>query len=139
MLTGHGQLVLWSVPMRSKQTILVVEDDRQLRKALTTKLDQIGYKVISAPDGEAGLKLAIDKQPDLLILDMLMPKLNGNDMLKMLRKDHRSKKIPVIVLTNDATPESAQAAKKSGAPAYFSKANTSLAEVIEIVRYHLGD
>lgn len=129
----------WSVAMRSKQTILVVEDDRQLRKALTTKLDQIGYKVVSAPDGEAGLKLALDKQPDLLILDMLMPKLNGNDMLKMLRKDRRGKHIPVVVLTNDASPKSAQAAIKRGAPAYFSKASISLAEVVEVVRYHLGD
>lgn len=124
--------------MRSKQTILVVEDDRQLRKALTTKLDQIGYKVISAQDGEDGLKLALDKQPDLLILDMLMPKMNGNEMLKMLRAKRKGKHIPVVILTNDASPESAQAAMEDGAPAYFSKASTSLAEVIEIVRYHLG-
>ena len=125
--------------MRSNQTILVVEDDRQLRKALVTKLGDLGYKVISAQNGETGLKLAISSLPDLLILDLLMPKMNGHELLKLLRKDRHGKHIPVVILTNDGSPQAIEKATKSGAPAYFSKASTSLAEVVEIVQYHLGD
>ncbi len=125
--------------MRSNQTILVVEDDRQLRKALVTKLGGLGYKVIGASDGEIGLKLALTTLPDLMILDILMPKLNGHELLKALRKDKHGKHIPVVVLTNDGSPQSIQKASKSGAPAYFSKASTSLKEVVDVIQYHLGD
>lgn len=124
--------------MKMPQTILVVEDDRQLRKALVSTLKDQGYEVISANDGEAGLKMALDVLPHLLILDLLMPKLNGQELLKLLRQDSRAKHIPVIVLTNDASPESIKEASASGAPAYFSKASVSLDEVLEVVRYHLA-
>jgi CheY-like chemotaxis protein len=124
--------------MQSSQIILVVEDDRQLRKALVTTLEGQGYKVISAQDGEEGLKLAQIKSPTLLILDLLMPKMNGQEMLKLLRKNPKTKQIPVIILTNDASPESIKEASASGAPAYFSKASTSLKELLDIVSYHLG-
>lgn len=124
--------------MRSKQTILVVEDDRQLRKALVTKLQSLGYKIISAEDGEQGLKLALSTQPNLVILDLLMPKMNGQEMLKLMRQDPRSKQIPVVVLSNDASATSIRDAVDSGAPAYFSKASTTLREVVDIVNYHLN-
>jgi CheY-like chemotaxis protein len=124
--------------MRSQQTILVVEDDHQLRKALVITLQEQGYKVISAHHGEAGLKLALSEQPNLLILDVLMPKLNGHELLKQLRKHPSGRHIPVIVLTNDASPESIREATDSGAPAYFSKASTSLSEIIDVVGYHLN-
>lgn len=125
--------------MPANQTILVVEDDRQLRKALVKKFEDLGYKVISAQNGETGLKLALSALPDLLILDMLMPKMNGHELLKLLRKDRRGKHIPVVVLTNDGSPTSIQEATEKGAPAYFSKASTSLSEVAEIVHYHLAE
>jgi len=124
--------------MKSRQTILVVEDDRQLRKALVTTLEGQGYAVISAEDGEEGLKLAKTKLPSLLILDLLMPKMNGQEMLKLLRRDDKTKQIPVVVLTNDASPRSIKQASASGAPAYFSKASTTLKELLDIVGYHLN-
>lgn len=125
--------------MRSTHKILVVEDDRQLRKALVSKLKQCGYTVHAAEDGQEGLRLTLAEQPDLLILDLLMPKMGGQEMLKYLRDDPQAKHVPVVILTNDASRESIEEATLSGAPAYFSKASTSLKEVIEIVEYHLGE
>jgi CheY-like chemotaxis protein len=118
--------------------ILVVEDDRQLRKALVTTLTDNGYEVISAKDGEEGINLATTELPSLIILDLLMPKINGHELLKLLRQNPKARHIPVIVLTNDISTESIQEAKDKGAPAYFSKASTSLSEILEVVSYHLS-
>jgi two-component system sensor histidine kinase/response regulator len=124
--------------MTAKKCILVVEDDRQLRDALIIVFGKHDYEVLSAADGEAGLELAKTKLPDLIILDLLMPKMNGREMLKLLREDSRAKHIPAVVLTNDDSPESIKQASASGAPAYFSKASTSLKELLDIVSYHLN-
>jgi DNA-binding response OmpR family regulator len=80
-----------------KEIILVVEDDPAIAKGLKTNLCFEGFSVLTAPDGERGLELAVDKAPDLLLLDVMMPKMNGFEVLRELRR--RDIEIPVIMLT----------------------------------------
>jgi DNA-binding response OmpR family regulator len=80
--------------------ILVVEDEPAYLKLLHNQLAQNGYEVIDAPDGEKGLKLALAGRPDLILLDILLPKVNGLEMLKALRADSWGQQVPVFILTN---------------------------------------
>ena len=80
-----------------KETILVIEDDASISKGLQQNLSFEGYSVFVAPDGERGLELAVDKAPDLIVLDVMMPKMNGFEVLRELRR--REIDVPVIMLT----------------------------------------
>jgi two-component system alkaline phosphatase synthesis response regulator PhoP len=80
-----------------KETILVIEDDASISKGLQKNLSFEGYSVFVAPDGERGLELAVDKAPDLIVLDVMMPKMNGFEVLRELRR--REIDVPVIMLT----------------------------------------
>jgi DNA-binding response OmpR family regulator len=80
-----------------KETILVIEDDASISKGLKKNLAFEGYSVFVAPDGERGLELAVDKAPDLIVLDVMMPKMNGFEVLRELRR--REIDVPVIMLT----------------------------------------
>ena len=84
-----------------KYLILIVEDEVSLRSALCMKFRREGFSVIEARDGEIGLKIALEKEPSIILLDMVMPKLDGMAMLKRLRiTNNWSKSVPVILLTN---------------------------------------
>jgi CheY-like chemotaxis protein len=99
----------------------------------------LGYNIIEAADGEEGLRLAVAlPKPNLIILDILLPKLNGHQLLQELRKNNLTKSIPTVILTNDDSEKSFKKALKNGAPAYFAKDHTTLKEVGKIVQYHLG-
>jgi DNA-binding response OmpR family regulator len=80
-----------------KETILVIEDDASIAKGLRNNLSFEGYSAFVAPDGERGLELAVDKAPDLIVLDVMMPKMNGFEVLRELRR--REIDVPVIMLT----------------------------------------
>ncbi len=82
-------------------TILIVEDEVSLRNALRDKFIRKGFKILLAKDGEAGLIIAVQEQPDLILLDIIMPKMNGMIMLKKLRQGNKwSKNVPVVLLSN---------------------------------------
>ena len=80
--------------------ILFVEDEEALQKTLGEILKQEGYEVVSASDGENGLSLVKSEKPDLILLDLILPKMNGFEVLKKLKADTECQEIPVIVLTN---------------------------------------
>jgi CheY-like chemotaxis protein len=106
--------------------ILLAEDDRILRKAGEVSLKKKGYDVISAVDGEDALTKALDHKPDLVLLDVMMPKMNGFDVLFALKGDPAFKHIPVIMLTNLEQPADIKRAVDGGAHSYLVKSNMNL-------------
>jgi len=115
------------------QRILLAEDDRFLRKAAETVLKRHGYTVIAAADGEEALKLARAEPPDLMLLDLIMPKLQGFDVLQALKASPETQGIPVIVLSNLGQDSDVQLARERGAIDYFVKSNISLEALVERV------
>ncbi|MCD6528329.1 response regulator [bacterium] len=114
--------------------ILFIEDESALQKTFKEILEKEGYEVISALNGEAGLKLAQTENPDLILLDLILPKINGFDVLKQLKKNEKTKDIPVIVLTNLEGMEDIERVIELGVSAYLVKANYTLEEVVRKIK-----
>ena len=123
----------------SKQKILLVEDDGFLASIYSQKLELEGYEVTFATNGEDGLKLAQKDHPDLLLLDLLMPKMDGFSVLKALKEDPKTKNAPVILLTNLGQEEDIARGKEMGSVGYLVKANITPAEVVEQVKKQLAN
>lgn len=118
--------------------VLLAEDDRFLRRACESGLRQRGITVILAADGEAALHLAQSDAPDLILLDMLMPKMTGLGVLRKLRADERTRAIPVLVLSNSSRQDEIQEVLTLGVEGYLVKANMSLQELCDRVVAILG-
>jgi len=119
--------------------ILFIEDETSLQKAFGTILKDKGYEVVSALDGETGLKLAKEENPDLILLDIILPKIHGFEVLKKLKEEKETQQIPVIVLTNLEDMENVGKALELGAMSYLIKAQYSLEEVLEKIKKALGE
>jgi len=119
--------------------ILFVEDESTLQKTFGEILKQEGYEMISALDGEIGLRLAKAKKPDLILLDLILPKVHGFEVLKKLKEDKETKDIPVIVLTNLEGIGDVDKAIELGATSYLVKAQYSLEELVEKIKQVLGE
>lgn len=119
--------------------ILIVEDEQSLRKALSEKFEKEGYKVTQAQDGEAGLSAAINDHPDLILLDILMPRLDGLGMLQRLRQEPWGKEVQVIILTNLNDVEKVQEAVVNQAFDFLVKADWTLEQIMTKVREKIGD
>ena len=119
--------------------ILFVEDESALQKTLGEILHQEGYEMISALDGETGLRLAKEKKPDLILLDLILPKIHGLDVLKKIKEDPEIKEIPIIVLTNLEGARDINKAIELGAKTYLVKAQYSLEEVLGKIKKALGE
>jgi len=111
--------------------ILLAEDDRFLRRAAEARLRQHGFEVLTAIDGEEALRVARAQRPDLVLLDVVMPKLQGFDVLKALKQDAATAGIPVIVLSNLGQDRDVEQATALGAAAYLVKAHLSLQDLVE--------
>jgi len=114
--------------------ILFIEDESALQKTFRDILEREGYEMISALDGESGLRLAKSQKPDLILLDLILPRKDGFEVLKELKEDEATKEIPVIVLTNLEDIESVEKAIELGATTYLVKAQYTLEEVIQKVK-----
>jgi len=115
--------------IKSMKKILFVEDELALQKAFEEIIKEEGYEIISALDGEGGLKLAQSQKPDLILLDLILPKMEGIEVLKRLKENETTKNIPVIVLTHVEDLEKVEKAIELGAQAYLVKAEYSLEEI----------
>jgi len=120
--------------MNSKQKILLIEDDKMLLEMYSSKFNREGYDIITAENGSDGLKMAKENKPDLILLDIILPKLDGFATLKEIRGDANIKNTPVILLTNLGQDQDIQKGKALGADDYFVKANHTPTEVVEKVR-----
>lgn len=113
--------------------VVVADDDRMLRKAAETALRRHGYAVATASDGEEALQLIRSERPDIIVLDLIMPKLQGFDVLHILKQDTLTSAIPVIVLSSLTQGQDKQEALDLGAVAYFNKSTFSLGELVNQV------
>lgn len=114
--------------------ILVIEDDTALANQLSAALKAAGWEVVTANDGESGFRQAQEKRPDLIILDLVLPKKHGFKVMEDLDKNPELKTIPVIVLTNLETPQDIERASYFGVKAYLVKANYSLPEIVNKIK-----
>lgn len=119
---------------KKKYTILLVEDDSFLSNIYKTKFEMEGFEVISAADGEAGLALAKSKKVDVILLDILLPKMDGFSVLKELKADKNAKDVPVILLTNLGQKDDVSRGLELGATDYLIKAHFKPSETVAKVR-----
>lgn len=113
--------------------ILLVEDDRFLRRACEVSLRQRGFVVTTAADGEEALRQVRAEPPDLILLDLLMPKMKGTEVLKALRAEEATREIRVLILSNSSREQDVEEIKTLGVSGYFVKADLSLQELGDMV------
>lgn len=121
-----------------KKIVLVIEDEEPLQMVLKDVLTTEGYEVSLAKNGLEGLEMALYQHPDIILLDILMPKMDGLEMLKNLRADEWGKKVPVIVLTNLSDNQDIAKAVEEDVFEYFVKSDIKIDEVIERIKEKIG-
>lgn len=119
-----------------KKKILIIDDEKPILNMYSAALTD--FSVITADNGEEGLKIAKKEKPDLIYLDIIMPQLNGLDVLKNLKTDKMTSEIPVILLTNLPKEASADKAKALGAEDYFVKVDYEPEKLAEVTKKILG-
>ncbi|OGM11298.1 hypothetical protein A2Z22_05100 [Candidatus Woesebacteria bacterium RBG_16_34_12] len=122
----------------SSPTILLIEDDPLLVNLYKEKFENEGFNLLIAEDGEKGLKLALQEKFDIIILDLLLPKLSGIALLTQLRSDPKGKDLPVIVLTNLNEVEETKKAIELGAKEFLVKADLTPSQLVEKINTHLN-
>ncbi len=118
--------------------ILIIEDEKMLAQMYRDRFLQEGFDVYSALDAEEGMELTKKVKPDLILLDILLPRDNGTDFLEKMRKDEEVADTTVIAYSNYDDKESKEKAKKLGAKEYLIKTNYTPKEVMEIVKKHIS-
>ena len=121
-----------------KRTILYIEDNEYNRKIVRQLLGRTSYRLVEAFDGEAGLALAFDELPDLILMDVQLPKMSGLEATRILRADERTKDIPIVIITSFALSGDRERATQAGAAGYLAKPY-SPRELLTIVRQFLPE
>jgi DNA-binding response OmpR family regulator len=117
-----------------EHSVLVVEDDKFLRDLIQQKLQKEGFQTLSAVDGEEGIKIALEKQPHLVLLDLILPGADGFEVLRQLKANSKTSTIPIIVLSNLGQKEDMERAIKDGAEDFMVKAHFTPSEIVAKVR-----
>lgn len=123
---------------KTAPTILIVEDEPALLKALVEKFSQENLSVLEASNGQEGLSKAIEEHPDIILLDIIMPVMDGMTMLKKLREDGWGKTAEVILLTNLSNTEKISSALELGTYDYLVKTDWKIADLVAKVHERLG-
>ena len=119
--------------------VLIVEDELPMLRALADKFTLEGFSVLEAKNGEDGLAIALEQHPDIILLDIFMPKMDGRVVLQKLREDEWGKKVPIIILTNlNPDDKTLQEIMKSGPSYYFIKSKWKLQELVAKVKKELS-
>ncbi len=124
---------------QTPKKILIVEDEQALGKILVDKLNNQGYVTFYEENGQNGLTMALSEHPDLIILDLMMPVMDGIEMLKNLRQDNWGKNAKVIIMTNITHDQKMEDAIKYGVYEYLVKSNWDLDDVIEKIKNNLDN
>ena len=120
------------------KTILFIEDEFALQKTVGDYLQTQGYQLISAMDGEEGIRMVTEKKPDLILLDLILPKKNGFDVLQAVKLNEQTKAIPVIVLTNLSEMGDIDRVLELGATTYLVKSDHTLSDILDKIKLTLG-
>lgn len=120
------------------QKILVIEDDTFLRELIVQKLLKEGYEIVEAIDGEDGIKKVTEEKPDIILLDIILPGIDGFEVLKKIKEDEKVQDIPVIILSNLGQQDDIDKGIKLGAKDYLIKAEFTPGEIVEKVKSVLG-
>jgi len=118
-----------------KHSILIAEDEPLLRQLIGLELEENGFEVLQASDGAQALAILEKSQPDLILLDLLMPRVDGYDVLRALRKQQRT--IPVLVLSNLDSPSDQKLCKDLGAKGFFVKSNFESGDLMKMLQQYL--
>lgn len=118
--------------------ILLVEDDEGLASVYQTRLEAEGFTIRRVPNGEDALAAAIEFKPDLILLDAMMPKVSGFDVLDILRNTPETTNIRIIMLTALSQEADQQRAEELGVDEYLVKSQVVIADVVERIKHHLG-
>lgn len=124
--------------MDAKKKILLVEDDESLAKVYIARLQLEGFEVKHVANGEDALSAAVAFKPDLILLDAMMPKITGFDVLDILRNTPETMNIRIIMLTALSQPKDRERAEKLGVDDYLVKSQVVISDVIDRVKHHLG-
>ncbi|QQR65315.1 response regulator [Candidatus Kaiserbacteria bacterium] len=117
-----------------KPTVLIVEDDKNIRGMYSDAFTLAGIKVLTAEDGSEGVKLALLHHPNAILMDIMMPVMNGHEAMSIIRRDAWGKHANVVYLTNMTDPENIVHAVEQGSEEYIIKANLTPKEVVNQVR-----
>lgn len=118
--------------------ILIVEDDKFLRELIVRKLEKEGFEIVEAVDGENGVQKIKQERPDLVLLDLILPGIDGFEVLKKIKEDPKTSSIPIVILSNLGQREDVERGMKMGAVDYLVKAHFTPNEIIDIVKRSLN-
>ena len=121
-----------------KKKILLVEDDASLAAVYRARLELEGFDIKEVHNGEDALSAAVSYRPDLILLDVMMPKISGFDVLDILRNTPDTTNVRVIMLTALSQPKDKERAEKLGADDYLVKSQVVISDVVERIRHHLN-
>src|SRR5262245_48570955 len=124
--------------MNAKKRILLVEDDQALAKVYVSRLQLEGFEVAHVINGEDALSTALQFKPDLIVLDAMMPKISGFDVLDILRNTRETMNVRVIMLTALSQAKDKEMAEKLGADDYLVKSQVVIGDVVTRIKHHLG-
>lgn len=124
--------------MDMQKKILLVEDDGTLASVYKSRLELEGFEVEHVANGELALSKAIDFKPDLIVLDAMMPKINGFDVLDIIRNTPETMNVRVVMLTALSQPKDKQRAEALGADDYLVKSQVVISDVVDRIKHHLG-
>jgi DNA-binding response OmpR family regulator len=123
--------------IKKNKTIFLAEDDRFIARAYNDGFTRAGYDVIYAEDGAKAIEKLKGAQPDIILLDVIMPEKNGFEVLTEIKQDENLKNIPIIILSNLGQDSDIKKGKDLGADDYFIKSNLSISEVLEKIEMHI--
>jgi len=123
---------------QNNKVLLLVEDDPLLINMYQTKFAGEGFQVFTATDGQAGLILAQSEKPNIIILDIMMPKMDGIEVLRQIKKDPNLKNVPILMLSNLSEIAKQKEALQLGAKEFLIKANLTPTQVVQKIKQHLS-
>lgn len=125
--------------MENKKKVMIVEDDTVLANALSLALEDQGYQISLATDGEEAERMILAEKPDLILLDLLLPIKNGFEVLKVVRQNPDTKNVSVVILTNFEQETSIDEGMRLGAKDYIVKANIDIKDIPGIVKKYMPE